>query len=144
MLLTCLGLLGCTTFSGVKPIYPDVGNPNYLSSVDSLQPTFRWEAVPDAESYDFIIYESIKTESFWEGSKRSVGREVYYREELQGTEHRIEEPLRPNSEYYWSVRIRRGPEVSRWSLYHYQLFLGTGYVSATNQPFGFKTPKAVE
>jgi hypothetical protein len=76
MLLTCLGLLGCTTFSGVKPIYPDVGNPNYLSSVDSLQPTFRWEAVPDAESYDFIIYESIKTESFWEGSKRSVGREA--------------------------------------------------------------------
>jgi hypothetical protein len=109
-----------------------------------LQPTFRWEASSDAESYDFVIYEGIKTESFWEGTKRTVGREVYYRERLQGTEHQVDEPLKPDAEYYWSVRTRRDSRVSRWSLYNYFLFLGLGYVSATNQPFSFKTPKARE
>ena len=141
LLLPFLALLGCTTYSGVKPIYPDVGNPKWPTLVDGLQPTFQWEARPDAESYDFIIYEGIKIQSGL-ATKRAVGREVYYREGLQGTKHQLEEPLKPASDYYWSVRVRRGSYVSPWSLYNYELFLGTAYMKGTNLPFIFQTPEA--
>jgi hypothetical protein len=134
---------GCTSFQGIKPVYPEVGNPNFPKQVDSFQPTFRWEPYPDSHvTYDFIIHEGIKVESAWEGTKRSVGREVYYREGLAETEHRIEEALQPDTEYYWSVRIRRGDKVSKWSIYDYTLFLGTGYVEMDNYPFIFKTPES--
>lgn len=138
-----LVLTGCTTFHGLKPIYPKVGSPDFPKGVDSLRPTFRWE--PSSESdvtYDFIIYEGIYVPATWtEKAKRSVGREVYFREGLLKPEHKIEEPLKPDSEYYWSIRIRRGQRVSAWSLYDYDLFLGTAYISASNYPFIFKTPE---
>jgi hypothetical protein len=135
-------LLGCTSFKGIKPIYPKVGNPNSPKAVDSLTPTFKWE--PSKEpgvTYDFVIYEGIKEESFWKGTKRAMGRRVYYREGLTETEHTIREPLKPDTEYYWSVRTRNGDKVSEWSLYDYTLFLGTAYMHAGNAPFMFKTPK---
>lgn len=133
-------LAGCTSFHGLKPLYPDPGHPSSPKKVESLQPTFRWQASStQGVTYDLIIYEGIKV-SDWKGTKRSVGREVYYREGLTGTEHRMEEPLKPKSEYYWSIRARNGDKVTAWSLYDYTLFLGTAYVKATNQPFIFQTP----
>ena len=143
ILLICwVILIGCTTFKGLNPVYPAVGNPNYPKMVDSLQPTFCWESSPEpGVIYDLIVYEGIKEESFWKGTKRAVGREVYYREGLKATEHKIEESLMPGTEYYWSLRIRRGQKVSDWSVYDYFLFLGSGYVNKNNYPFGFKTPK---
>jgi hypothetical protein len=135
-------LIGCTSFKGLKPIYPEVGNPNFPKAVESLRPTFQWEPYKEPNvAYDFVIYEGIKWQDFVKGTKRAVGREVYYREALKKPKHQIEEPLKPDTEYYWSVRIRRGQTVSSWSLYDYTLFLGTGYYSATSYPFIFKTPK---
>ena len=142
LIIVFLILAGCTSFHGIKPIYPMVGNPNFPKQVDSLQPTFRWEPSPGPDvTYDFVIYEGIKVESFWEGTKRSVGKEVYYRQGLKEPEHKIEEPLKPETEYYWSVRIRRGDTVSEWAIYDYTLFLGTAYMKAVNHPFIFKTPE---
>lgn len=142
-LLAALFLVtGCTSFRGIKPLYPGVGNPNFPTVTESLQPVFSWEPAPGREvSYDFIIYEGIKTESFMEGVKRAVGEEIYYRQDLKTAEHRIEEALKPDKEYYWSVRVRRGEQVTEWALYDYTLFLGTAYVAFHNQPFLFKTPK---
>ena len=141
-IISAFVLIGCTSFSGVKPLYPKVSNPNYPTTVENLQPTFRWEPLPESDvTYDFIIYEGIKEESFLKGVKRAVGREIYYRERLKETEHKIEEPLKPGAEYYWSVRMRKGQNVSKWSLYDYTLFLGTAYMKASNYPFLFKTPK---
>lgn len=143
--LSVILFLGCTSFKGIKPIYPAVGNPNMPKAVDSLTPTFRWE--PSKEpgvTYDFVVYEGIKEETFRKGTKRAVGRQIYYREGLTGTEHVIEEPLNPDSEYYWSVRTRIGDAVSQWSIYDYTLFLGTAYMHAGNAPFIFRTPKAEE
>jgi len=135
-------LAGCTSFHELKPLYPDVGNPNFPTRVDSLQPTFRWEAAKESgTSYDFIIYEGIRTESFMAGVKRAVGKEIYYRENLPQPEHRVEEPLQPDREYYWTVRTRQGDRVSAWARYDYTLFLGTAYMRAGNQPFIFKTPE---
>lgn len=138
-----VALVGCASFQGVKPIAPAVGNPAFPSVVDSLQPIFRWEPAPYANAtYDFIIYEDIKEESLWEGTKHAVGREIYYREGLKAPEHRLEQPLQPDSEYYWSVRLRRGDQVSNWSQYNYTVFLGTAYIRESNRPFAFKTPHA--
>lgn len=141
MLAISLLISGCTSFQAIKPVYPEVGNPNFPTETESLQPVFRWESTGGEVSYDFIIYEGIKVESFLEGVKRSVGKEVYYRQDLTVPEHKIEEPLKPDAEYYWSVRTRRGEDVSEWAIYDYTLFLGTAYVSFHNQPFIFKTPK---
>jgi hypothetical protein len=134
-------IMACVTPHIIAPIYPKVGNPNFPTAVDSLQPTLRWQPVaePDA-SYDLIIHEIIKTSSFWEGTKRSIGGEVYYRQGLKESKHKIEEPLKPDTEYCWSVRVRRGEAVSDWAEYDYDLFLGTAYVWANNAPFMFKTP----
>lgn len=110
----CLGLTGCmtllapfwpsyTTIHGLTPVHPHVGG-----RVESLRPTFRWEPPahePDV-AYDLIIYESLLG---------VLGKEVYFREGLTNPEHQVEEPLRPNTLYYWSVRVRRGGQVSDWS-----------------------------
>jgi uncharacterized protein (DUF2164 family) len=144
LLLTAVLLVvgGCTSFQGIKPVSPEVGNPNFPTVTDSLQPTFRWEASPEPDTtYDFIVYEGIKVESFVEGIKRSVGKEVYYRQGLKTSEHKIEELLQPDAEYYWTVRMRHGDNVSEWAKYDYTLFLGTAYMKAGNRPFIFKTPR---
>ena len=145
LILGLLGLTACTTFHGVKPIYPGVGNPNYdPPTVDSLQPILRWKPspVPDV-SYDLIIYECVKAGSFgsWEGIQRTMGKVAYYREGIPEPEHKVEESLKADREYYWSVRVRQGEKVSAWSVYDYDLFLVTAYMFAKNQFFRFKTPE---
>ena len=113
-----LALVACsiTKIHGVTPISPKGGLSSWSRrplTVESLEPTFRWEPVPEQDArYDFIIYES-------HGITAAVGREVYYREGLQEPEHTIEVELKPKREYFWSVRMRRGEEVSEWSRYTY-------------------------
>lgn len=136
-------LEGCggAVFPLVRPVYPEPGSPAWPQQVDSLQPTFRWEPAKETDvAYDLIVYECIKTEDFWKGKSRTVGREVYYRKGLTATEHRLEEPLAPAREYYWSVRLRKGDLVSRWSVYHYQPNLLIGGTAVMNSPFLFATP----
>lgn len=138
-----LGLPACTTFRGISAVYPEiVGHPQLSPAiVDSLQPILRWKASPEQDaSYDLIIYEGIKTWSLSRGYERAVGKEVYYRERFKETEHKIEEALKPSSEYYWSVRVRRGEQVSAWSVYNYELFVGVVWVSTRNSLFRFQTP----
>ncbi len=138
-----LVLAGCggTAFPLLKPVYPEAGNPVSPNEVDSLQPTFRWEPAKEPDmSYDFILYECIKTTDIWKGTSRTMGRELYYREGLTVTEHRIEDPLAPGKEYFWSVRLRKEDKVSRWAVYHYQPDIFLGGVAVRNYPFLFKTP----
>jgi hypothetical protein len=143
LMISGVVLISCTRSTGVKPIYPEVGYHNItLIKVDSLQPTFRWKPWLGAVTYDLIIYEAItKPWSFWTGvQQQQVGREIYYREGLKETEHKIEEPLRPRTAYFWSVRIRKGQEVSDWSLYDYPAFwyaINKGW----HYPFLFDTPE---
>lgn len=135
-----IGLAGCaTSFPGVKPLYPPAGNPILPPKVDSLQPTLRWEAskTPDV-SYDVVIYEGIEIVK-WNPEERQVGKMVYYREAIQGTEHKLEEPLKPDALYYWSVRTRKGDRYSGWSRYDYSELGGLAYYSV-NALFSFRTP----
>lgn len=139
VLLQLVLLTGCTSFTGVRPISPKAANPDSPEVVGTLQPTFQWEVYPDAEAYDFIIWNRVKGAAFAEGTDKPV----YYREGLKETKHQIAEPLKPDTEYLWSVRVRRGTTVSNWSLYDYAVELGV-YASASKQPFVFKTPKKAE
>ena len=126
--LQACGVIGSTTIHGVTPIYPEISSvfSSYTTKVDSLQPTFRWEAVtkPDVR-YDFIIYERLQISTLGPlmpdrrfigvGNFMAIGREVYYREGLEKPKHRVEVPLRRTMLYFWSIRVRRGEDVSEWS-----------------------------
>jgi len=138
-----LSITACTTFHGITPISPKVGDPYLFPTVESLQPTLRWQPVSDPESsYDLVIYEGITITPQTGGEvKRAVGERVYYREGLRETAHQIEQPLKPDTEYYWAVRIRRGAQVAEWSHYDYRLFTGMVSVKGTKLPFRFQTPK---
>ena len=88
--LILMALVGCATPHVITPIYPQVGNPNIPAVVDSLQPTLKWQPADGGDvTYDLVIYEIIKTSSILEGTKKALGREVYYRKGLAGTEHRL-------------------------------------------------------
>jgi hypothetical protein len=131
-----LALIGCSkSYTNLKPISPELAYRG-LTEVDSLTPTFRWEPSPEPDAtYDFIIYEGPEY-SPWTYTLQAPGKEVYYREGLQETVHKIEEPLRPNREHQWSVRVRRGTKVSHWSLW--------SDLRGNNLHFIFQTPEEPE
>jgi len=137
-----MSIPGCISYYILKPVHPGVGNPNKNPHrVDSLQPTLSWEASPDtAISYDLIIFEGIKDVSFWKGVKRNIGEQVYYREGIPANSHTIEKVLKPNTEYYWSIRIRKGSEVTQWANYDYTLYLVLSYINVRDALFRFWIP----
>jgi hypothetical protein len=155
VLLSAALLTSCTTqYNGVKPVSPGAYMPYEPSAweflnpinpglvrmthdkpvpqVDSLQPTLKWEAVPNVESYDVIIYRGVpkdRPDVTYSGiekleDKRTgwfvAGKEVYYREAIRDTSHRVEEPLQTNAVFVWSVRTRTGTNVSDWSTYDFR------------------------
>lgn len=102
----------------------------------------RWEPwrEPNA-TYDLVIYEGIKTTtSLGRVIQAGVGREVYYREGLIETAHKLQEPLKPNTQCYRSVRVRRGDKTSPWSTYDYDEYYVIGYYKGRSLPFTFRTP----
>ena len=110
---------GCTSYRGVKPITPKQG-----ATVDSLQPTFKWEAESDDQvTYDLVIYEPTKGFSSGESAIDREKKRVYYRQRLKGDNHQIEKPLAPKQTYTWSLRARKGEEVSRWTAHETTVFL---------------------
>jgi hypothetical protein len=145
MLTILVWLPACVTPHGtsqIKPISPAVGDPHLFRKVASLQPTLQWEPPPaPGTTYDLVIYEGIKVTSFWKGTKRSIGRQVYYRQGITTSSHRVEDTLKPNMEYYWSVRVRRDGIVSDWAKYDYKALTPIYYKEGRALPFMFKTPK---
>jgi hypothetical protein len=138
-------ITGCTSYHIVKPVSPSVGNPNRdPAEVTSLQPTLTWEASPDTSvTYDLIIYEGRKDESFWKGTKRSIVDTAYYQEALTINSHTLQTALKPKTEYYWSVRVRRGNETSEWARYDYTVFLVLSYIKVRDAFFRFRTPDKI-
>jgi hypothetical protein len=138
VLVGLLGLMACsiTRPHGVTPISPIAQH--WPTAVETLQPTFRWKPAAEGDvRYDFIILEDHP--HLRHRFKEVVGREVYYREGLQEPEHTLEVSLQPDREYWWSVRVRHGQEVSEWSgAAHY--FEGWS-VNRWDEPFfRFRTP----
>jgi hypothetical protein len=154
-MMCLMGLTACishTTYPIVKPITPaghSLWTVDERRTVDSLQPTFRWKPsstylAPDA-SFDLILYQAIKNPIGGQSPGWLPGQVAYYREGLKAPQHQIETPLRANTLYIWSVRVRRIQEVSEWAGYNNLLIIpvpGVGLPGAStkDQPFLFRTP----
>jgi hypothetical protein len=134
---------GCAvqaTVSGFRPVYPEVtasfqNAPDVLdwTRVDSLQPTLRWQAFPGEHQQfaggqvtRFVTVDpaSVRDVSYdlriWTVRGRAPGDLVYEIDGLAEPSHKPERPLKPDTEYYWSVRARftldGQPRASEWSL----------------------------
>jgi hypothetical protein len=130
-------MVSCTSFSGVQPQSHGVTAGMWVNRVESLQPTVEWKpAQGDNITYDLVVYEAIREDS--NGPNATVpGPRVYYRKGIMETSHRIETQLKPDTQYFWSVRVRQGQTVSHWSTYHYNDLMQVQH----NAPFTFKTPR---
>jgi len=113
--------------------------PHVGYKVKSLQPELVWKAPPGAgDMFDVIIYSGIKKQlsmhSFYQ-----PGKELYYREGVSGTSHKVEVPLPPDTFCLWGVRTRKDGVTGPWSTYSGQDSLnGTEYA---DQWWRFTTPK---
>jgi hypothetical protein len=135
--VTVLVVTACSTPQGITPIQPELGHYS-PTVVESLNPTFRWKPVSDLETlYDFAIFEI--------RSSGQPGKSVYYRQGLKQPEHKLEESLKPNMDYFWSVRTRQGTDLGEWATYDHKLLVpipfGFYYQGQGHLLFPFKTPE---
>lgn len=97
--------------------------------VDSLQPTFNWEAFPrpldvaaaggDAARfsevrYEIEVFDARLTEPYYQ-----PGTPIYHRSGLVEPSHRLERALQPCARYFWSVRagfrLDGWPRLTEWT-----------------------------
>jgi hypothetical protein len=135
-LLILFVFAACSTHQGIIPLQPEVGHYSPVV-VDSLYPTFRWQPLSEAEVlYDLAIFE-VQTSG-------QPGRSAYYREGLKQAEHKLDQALKANTDYYWTVRTRQGTTVGDWANYDHKLLVpipfGFYYQGSGNRLFPFKTP----
>ncbi len=110
------------------------GDGSFIRDVDSLQPTFRWEAFPRPEdlkvdkagwlalarnpTYELRIWRATDYSPVeWWGN--AVPTElVYARSGLTEPVHTVETPLAPDTLYLWTIRARfelnGEPRVTEW------------------------------
>ena len=133
----------CTkTYKGVTPIRPEITKGSF-TSVDSLTPSFEWRPSSRGDvAYDLVIYEAF---TYSRGvmkirSRYIPGKVAVYEEDLKAAIWRPDTPLKPDREYFWSVRLRRDGTVTNWSNYSYFSFYLVASSSGYGQLFGFSTP----
>ena len=127
-------------FRGVTPISPEVSQTGFPVS-NTLRPEFRWKGCARKDvSYDLILYEAA---AYGVGGQMVPsymrGRIVAYKEGLQEPRWHMETPLKPETRYIWSVRIRDGETVSPWSTQSHSTFLIVYASSGYGHWFQFKT-----
>lgn len=160
-LLLLVGACAPGAVIGLRPEYPPIGelyrDAGYdFVQVDSLQPTFRWEAFPrkqdlaaDKEgdltrltsvTYDLQIWRAGDTLQY-------PAERVCAQQGLAETSHRIEQLLAPNTRYSWTVRARflvnGEPRVTEWAMYEWEdtrLRRPFDEIFPSPRYFRFKTP----
>lgn len=126
-------------YKGVTPISPKVTQSGF-PTIESLTPEFRWKPCPkQGVSYDFVLYEAA-TYSFDQAIPRYMrGRLAAYEEGLAEARWQPDTPLKPDTRYFWSVRMREGDTVSHWSTQSHSTFLLIYASWGSGQWFQFKT-----
>jgi len=131
---------GCIEVPKFPTIEPVSFRPSSVAArgavdVDSLTPTFSWKTTDAAggvaENFDFGLWEVL--------SDGSVGEVVEQKAAIFGTSYKLEKPLLPDREYYWSVK------KSSSSVWATVSFVGVSPIGANwghGMPFKIKTPKA--
>jgi len=131
----------CTNrFHGVTPVAPEASQSGFPIA-DTLKPEFRWKGCGRKDvSYDLILYEAAE---FSVGGalvpQYTRGRMAAYVEDLKEPRWLPDVALEPDTRYYWSVRLRDGDTVSRWSTLSHSTFLLVYASSGSGQWFQFKT-----
>jgi hypothetical protein len=128
-------------YRGITPLTPAVETNQFIKT-DTLLPVFSWEpADREGASYDLIVYEVAKYSTPGGLSNQMMkGRMVVYEEDIADPSYRLKSPLKEDTKYYWSVRLRDGDVVSRWSTYSHFGFYVFYTTSGYGQWFGFSTP----
>ena len=127
--------------SGIITLSPAISQVGF-PTVSSLKPEFRWKPSERQDiSYDIIIYEAAAyAVSGAASSSYMRGRVVAYKEGLEESYWQPENPLKPKTRYFWSVRLREGDTVSEWSTHGHFIFLVVAMSSGSGQWFQFRTP----
>lgn len=110
--------------TGLQPLFPEVSTG--WSNLDSLQPTFRWEAFPrpaELENEGDELTKQFRSVTYdlriWQGNSLRPTELVYERRGLVIPEHKLEVPLTAASAYFWTIRARfeidGNPRVLEWS-----------------------------
>jgi hypothetical protein len=131
----------------VMAVQPKAEDPFSPVAVESLQPLLKWTPAPKKDvTYDLAICECTVA-SVLKPPQR-IGTEVYSRQDISGTEHQVEEPLKPNTVYCWSVRVRDGDIVYDWAHYNYSKIYINPFIVVNdytrNFLFTFRTPQQPE
>jgi hypothetical protein len=121
---------GCAGVRGLRPIYPAVDE-----TVNTLRPTLRWEPTTEQDAtYDLAIVQQTSEDTFHKEGEAYA----YYVQGLAAPEHQLSRPLEPGVVYLWSIRVRRGKDVTDWSRYA-QKKTYVLWTTTTFQPFWFRT-----
>lgn len=155
------GCVATSQYKAIAPVYPKPPNyfgtgkdplgrykdPANLPTVDSVTPTFVWKSSdPGVTTYDLAICVGVAqvVNSILLNVVFKPGKQVYYREAIQGTTHRVAEALENNTVYVWSVRTRKGDDVGPWSTYDFKALavtpIVTSWEAGKNLWWPFKTP----
>lgn len=117
----------------------------YYKVIDTLQPELKWkDAKKEGQTYDVCVWEtkSEPSDDSWRGMPiipKKYGNQICYVEGITENHYRIETPLKPKTCYHWSVRIRKGTEVSEWASFS-QGVVGVVVGYGSHFPYGFITP----
>jgi hypothetical protein len=131
----------CTgKYRGITPLTPSVATNKFIQT-DSLTPVFSWQAAENKDvSYDLVIYDVANYSFSGIDERQMKGRMIAYEENISEPGFKLKTPLKENTKYYWSVRLRDGDVVSRWSTYSHFGFYVFYATSGYGQWFGFSTP----
>lgn len=156
VVLFCALICGCqmprtygTWFhKGISPISPKMGYSfvDRYQTVDTLTPEFRWRDLKQAnQTYELAIWET-PYRSIEDVKKKeqqfqsSWGLLVYSTNDLAANFHRVTVPLKPDTYYNWSVRIRSADTTNAWSTFAQQRAVLNVIYTYSDVPFAFKTP----
>ena len=111
----------------------------------SLAPTLEWTPSADPEAtYDVAVYEAMRLDRLGLKPPYIRGAVVEYAGDIESPRYKLENKLKPNTKYFWSVRVRKNGRVSSWSTisYKYFAFLIFGFASGSGSGvhFNFTTP----
>jgi len=127
-------------FQGVTPITPIVKKaPGLWPETESLTPGFSWVPESADTSYDLIVYEAAFVNLTY-GPGYIPGHLVAYVEGLTEAYWQPETPLKPDTRYFWSVRLRQGDAVSWWSTKSFFMFAVIAMAASSGDWFQFRTP----
>lgn len=120
---------GCAPFpaAGLRPLPLLTPGDSIISHVDSLQPTFRWEAFPRPEDLKVdkagrlaLARNPTYELRIWRAEDLFPAELVYARSGLTEPVHTVETPFAPDTLYLWTIRARfelnGEPRVMEWGV----------------------------